>query len=386
MSDRIAVMNKGLVEQAASPQGDLRGAGDGVRGRLPRRLEPARRRGDRERGRGVRGPDRRPRVPLPPGRARRARRRQGDDPPRADRDRAARRGRRRAPAGHRRALRLPRRLARGPRARARRRAAARRWSPTTGAALGVSIEPGAAVSLHLPPEALRVLRPSESATEQAEAEEETLTVARRRTSRSRRPPRPARRPDGIRPAARGAASPHGPHTPRLRRRPRRRRRRRPRVGLLRRALRPHVGLLDRRARRRPLDHRLPQRRVLPAPGGRARGRRPPARVLDHHHPLVPPRRAAVAAARRGAVPRGLRPAAAERWDERPRPARPRRAAPGRREAARRLVPGRVRRRRAPRLGHRLPDGGGQGRLRPRAAHEARAGSARSPRPASTGPR
>ena len=42
MSDRIAVMNKGRVEQAASPQVDLRGADDGVRGRVPRGLEPAR--------------------------------------------------------------------------------------------------------------------------------------------------------------------------------------------------------------------------------------------------------------------------------------------------------------------------------------------------------
>ena len=40
----------------------------------------------------------------------------------------------------------------------------------------MSIDPGAAVSLHLPPEALRVLRPSESATEQAETDEDTLTV------------------------------------------------------------------------------------------------------------------------------------------------------------------------------------------------------------------
>ncbi len=123
MSDRIAVMNKGLVEQAGLAAGDLRGAGDGVRRRLPRRVEPARRRGDRERGRGVRRPDRRPRVPLPPGRARRARRGQGDDPARADQHRAARERGRRAPAGDRRALRLPRRRARGPRARARRRAA-----------------------------------------------------------------------------------------------------------------------------------------------------------------------------------------------------------------------------------------------------------------------
>ena len=45
-----------------------------------------------------------------------------------------------------------------------------------GRTLPVSLEPGAAVSLHLPPEALRVLRPSQSATEQAGIEEETLKV------------------------------------------------------------------------------------------------------------------------------------------------------------------------------------------------------------------
>ena len=39
MSDQIAVMTAGRVEQVASPR-DLRGAGDRVRGGLPRRLEP----------------------------------------------------------------------------------------------------------------------------------------------------------------------------------------------------------------------------------------------------------------------------------------------------------------------------------------------------------
>ena len=72
---------------------DLRGADDGVRGRVPRGLEPARGGGRRARRRIVRGPDRRPRVPLRPGRARHPGRGQGDDPARADRDRAARRGR-----------------------------------------------------------------------------------------------------------------------------------------------------------------------------------------------------------------------------------------------------------------------------------------------------
>ena len=40
----------------------------------------------------------------------------------------------------------------------------------------VSLEPGAAVSLRLPPAALRVLRPSEAGTEEAPAEDETLLV------------------------------------------------------------------------------------------------------------------------------------------------------------------------------------------------------------------
>jgi spermidine/putrescine transport system ATP-binding protein len=40
----------------------------------------------------------------------------------------------------------------------------------------VSLEPGAAVNLRLPPEGLRVLRPSEAAAEEAVAEEETLTT------------------------------------------------------------------------------------------------------------------------------------------------------------------------------------------------------------------
>ena len=40
----------------------------------------------------------------------------------------------------------------------------------------VSLEPGAAVSLRLPPAALRVLRPSEAGTEAAVDEEETMHV------------------------------------------------------------------------------------------------------------------------------------------------------------------------------------------------------------------
>ncbi len=40
MSNRIAVIGQGLVEQAGGPEGDLRGARHRVRGRLPRRVEP----------------------------------------------------------------------------------------------------------------------------------------------------------------------------------------------------------------------------------------------------------------------------------------------------------------------------------------------------------
>jgi hypothetical protein len=40
----------------------------------------------------------------------------------------------------------------------------------------VSLDPGAAVSLHLPPAALRVLRPSEAGPDEAPPEDETLLV------------------------------------------------------------------------------------------------------------------------------------------------------------------------------------------------------------------
>ena len=51
MSDRVAVMNGGRVEQAGSPRDVYEEPADGVRGRLPRRLEPAQRRGLGRRGR-----------------------------------------------------------------------------------------------------------------------------------------------------------------------------------------------------------------------------------------------------------------------------------------------------------------------------------------------
>ena len=48
--------------------------------------------------------------------------------------------------------------------------------PNDGAPPPVSLEPGAAVSLRLPPAALRVLRPSEAGTEAAVDEDETMHV------------------------------------------------------------------------------------------------------------------------------------------------------------------------------------------------------------------
>jgi ABC-type multidrug transport system ATPase subunit len=40
MSDRVAVMRRGRVEQCGEPREHYVQAGDGVRGRLPRRFEP----------------------------------------------------------------------------------------------------------------------------------------------------------------------------------------------------------------------------------------------------------------------------------------------------------------------------------------------------------
>ena len=52
MSDRIAVMSQGRVEQVGAPEGGLRGAGHRLRRRLPGRLEPdGRRREGRDPGR-----------------------------------------------------------------------------------------------------------------------------------------------------------------------------------------------------------------------------------------------------------------------------------------------------------------------------------------------
>ena len=124
MSDRVAVMNNGRVEQAASPREVYEEPTHELRRRLPRRFQPARRRGEPRRRR-LQPPDRRAVVPGPAGRDRVPRLGQGDDQARADRRRSARNRRRQPASRARRALGLPRRRARGPRARAGRRAPAR---------------------------------------------------------------------------------------------------------------------------------------------------------------------------------------------------------------------------------------------------------------------
>ena len=86
MSDRVAVMNGGRVEQAGTPARDLRGAGDGVRGRLPRRLEPAHGGGERRRRR-LRAPRRRAHAAGDGRGDGGTGRGEGDDPPRARRRR-----------------------------------------------------------------------------------------------------------------------------------------------------------------------------------------------------------------------------------------------------------------------------------------------------------
>ena len=45
MSNRIAVMRDGKIEQLGSARGPVRAPGDAIRGRLPGRFEPARRQG-----------------------------------------------------------------------------------------------------------------------------------------------------------------------------------------------------------------------------------------------------------------------------------------------------------------------------------------------------
>ena len=183
MSDRIAVMNSGRVEQAASPKAiyeepetvfvadflgvsNLLSADGGRTGR-----------------RGLHRPGRRPHAARPAGRDRRARRGEGDDPARAHRDRAARQQRRGAHARHGRAVGLggERSVFLGGAYEVHVRVLGgellRAMVPNDGGVSAASLEPGAAVSLHLPPDALRVLRTSEPAEEAEEEQADATTAA-----------------------------------------------------------------------------------------------------------------------------------------------------------------------------------------------------------------
>ena len=111
MSDRIAVMNDGRVEQVGDPERGLRAAGDDLRRRLHRRLQPDA--GDGRRARGEVRLDSGPRVDAPTGRASTpasaATRSCGPEKLRIETLGAERRRRRRPPAGRgdRRELDLP---------------------------------------------------------------------------------------------------------------------------------------------------------------------------------------------------------------------------------------------------------------------------------------
>ena len=184
MSDRVAVMRAGRIEQCGDAAGALRGAGDRVRGQLPRRVEP--------------DPGE-PSAPaaLPRSAAsccgarapRRRRRGDGDDPARA-RAAGAAGGRRREPgAGHGRGDRLPRLPPAGARAPRHRRAGPRGRAQRRG-------EPGV---------------PAGRRGRRAPARAEPARARRRRRRRTRRgraaggparhdrpgsgAPPPARRPD-----------------------------------------------------------------------------------------------------------------------------------------------------------------------------------------------
>ena len=103
MSDRVAVMNGGRVEQAGTPREIYEEPATRVRGRLPRRLEPAHGRGRRPTATAARSRVGERTLRATAGRDRRPRRREGDDPARAGRRRAARHGGRQPPARARRA-------------------------------------------------------------------------------------------------------------------------------------------------------------------------------------------------------------------------------------------------------------------------------------------
>ena len=124
MADTIAVMNQGKIEQAGTRARPLRAPAHGVRGQLPRRLEPDRREDHRRRRRRLLGPDPRRRAAAdadgagrPARHGQRARRRaagEGHADARGRRDA----GRPQRAQGHRDRGRVPRRLDPVPGARA----------------------------------------------------------------------------------------------------------------------------------------------------------------------------------------------------------------------------------------------------------------------------
>ena len=155
MSDRIAVMSQGRVEQVGGPKEIYESPRDRVRGRLPRGVEPDERDGRRRRRRRLQDHARRVLADRRGGRRGHDRRLQDHDPPRAGRDRSrrARPGPNRIPAIVERTvyvgsvLQVILHLATGQTIQA--------WTPNTGG--GDPQRSGDAIVVHFPREALRVL-------------------------------------------------------------------------------------------------------------------------------------------------------------------------------------------------------------------------------------
>ena len=156
-----------------APRG-LRGADDDLRRRLPRRLEPARRRGEPD-GDGCTSGSASGRSCARQGETGSARRGQGDDPARADRRRAA------GTAGDNR---LPGLVERSVflggsheiHVRVLGGELLRATIPNDGRPLPVELEEGTAVTLHLPADGLRVLTPSQPPRSAAAAERPVKTA------------------------------------------------------------------------------------------------------------------------------------------------------------------------------------------------------------------
>ncbi len=174
MSDRIAVMYRGPRGAGGVTEGDLRGAGHGLRRRLPRCVEPARRDGGRP---GRRKPARSRSATASCGQQQGATDARGEvkvmiRPERIAIEPHANQGEERLPGIVERSVFLGGsyevhvRVLGGELLRA--------MVPNDGSASAADLEPGAAVCLHLPPDAVRVLtrsEPDEEAEEADEAEE-----------------------------------------------------------------------------------------------------------------------------------------------------------------------------------------------------------------------